>query len=118
MFPSTVSLINSTLISEPMKKLISIVLTGLAVLSCSKTQEKEVLSIYYPEIVNIGPSMHFVSDPPSYAGVRPEEFSITQVTLDGSPLSEHPFSINAKNCKSISKDRVKYSNKKREDRGT
>ena len=80
-----------------MKKLISIVLTGLAVLSCSKTQEKEVLSIYYPEIVNIGPSMHFVSDPPSYAGVRPEEFSITQVTLDGSPLSEHPFSINAKN---------------------
>ena len=66
----------------------------LAIFSCVKTQERAALTIYYPEIANIGPSMHFVSDAPSYAGVRPEAFSLTQVTLDGKVLTAHAFSIN------------------------
>lgn len=79
--------------------------TSLAVLSllCAAAftacEEDETssggLELYYATVVNIGPSMLFNSDAPTYYGPAPSDFSITSITLDDAAIASESFSINA-----------------------
>lgn len=53
------------------------------------------LQIFYPTVVDIGPSMNFVSGTPTWKGPAPTAFSITGITLDGAAVAVESFSINA-----------------------
>lgn len=67
---------------------------GFAACSDDDTQDGE-LQLYYPAVVNIGPSMSFVSGLPTYKGPAPSEFSIAGITLDDAGVACDSFSINA-----------------------
>lgn len=51
------------------------------------------LSLYYPSVVDIGPSMNFTSGAPSYHGATPSDFAIDKVTLDGEAIATTAFTI-------------------------
>ena len=45
------------------------------------------LQLFYPTVVDIGPSMNFVSGTPTYYGPAPSNFSISGITLDDKAFS-------------------------------
>lgn len=51
------------------------------------------LSLYYPSVVDIGPSMNFTSGAPSFHGATPSDFAIDKVTLDGETITTSAFTI-------------------------
>ncbi|MDE7443552.1 MAG: DUF4958 family protein, partial [Muribaculaceae bacterium] len=51
------------------------------------------MSLYYPSVVDIGPSMNFTSGAPSFHGATPYDFAIEKVTLDGETITTSAFSI-------------------------
>ncbi|WP_290541189.1 surface glycan-binding family protein [Alistipes sp.] len=53
------------------------------------------LQLFYPTVVDIGPSMNFVSGTPTYYGPAPSDFSIAGVTLDDQAFATECFSIGA-----------------------
>lgn len=64
--------------------------------SCNKDNTEDgALQLYYKEVTNIGPSMSFTSDAPSYYGPQPYNFSISAITLDGVAVECPSFAINA-----------------------
>lgn len=66
---------------------------SLAACSDDDTQGGD-LQLYYPTVVDIGPSMNFVSGVPTYKGPAPAEFAITGMTLDDKAVACDSFSIN------------------------
>ncbi|MDE6622858.1 MAG: DUF4958 family protein [Alistipes sp.] len=66
---------------------------GLAACSDDDTQSGG-LQLYYPTVVDIGPSMSFMSGVPTYKGPAPSEFSIAGITLDDAAVVCDSFSIN------------------------
>ncbi len=74
---------------------LTLAVSALAVLTgCAQKEETAQLSLYYPQVTNIGPSMSFISDAPSYHGPQPSAFAIEEVKLDGSAIQTSSFSIN------------------------
>ncbi len=63
--------------------------------SCKDDETSEALELYYPTVVDIGPSMNFVSGVPTYHGPTPGSFSIAGITFDGEAMTSDSFSINA-----------------------
>lgn len=61
---------------------------------CAEKEQEGALTLYYPQVTNIGPSMSFISDAPSYHGPKPSAFAITRVALDGTSIETSSFSIN------------------------
>lgn len=61
---------------------------------CAQKEQEGGLTLYYPQVTNIGPSMSFISDAPSYHGPKPSAFAITRVALDGTSIETSSFSIN------------------------
>ena len=53
------------------------------------------MQLFYPTVVDIGPSMNFVSGTPTYYGPAPSDFSIAGVTLDDESVVTECFSIGA-----------------------
>lgn len=53
------------------------------------------LQLFYPTVVDIGPSMNFVSGTPTYYGPAPSNFSISGITLDDKAFTTECFSIGA-----------------------
>lgn len=53
------------------------------------------LQLFYPTVVDIGPSMNFVSGTPTYYGPAPSDFSIAGITLDDKSVVCESFSIAA-----------------------
>ena len=53
------------------------------------------LQLFYPTVVDIGPSMNFVSGTPTYYGPAPSNFSIAGITLDDKSVATECFSIGA-----------------------
>lgn len=53
------------------------------------------LQLFYPTVVDIGPSMNFVSGAPTYYGPAPSNFSIAGITLDDKAFTSECFSIGA-----------------------
>lgn len=53
------------------------------------------LQLFYPTVVDIGPSMNFVSGTPTYKGPAPSAFAVAGVTLDDTAVETGCFSINA-----------------------
>ncbi|MEG1645409.1 MAG: DUF4958 family protein [Alistipes sp.] len=63
--------------------------------SCKDDDTENNLQLYYASVSDIGPSMNFTSDAPSYHGAAPSAFAIASLTLDGTPLESPSFTINA-----------------------
>lgn len=53
------------------------------------------LDLYYASIVDIGPSMLFNSDAPTWYGPTPSEFAITAITLNDAAVTSESFAINS-----------------------
>ncbi|MCM1300317.1 MAG: DUF4958 family protein [Alistipes senegalensis] len=53
------------------------------------------LQLYYSTVVDIGPSMNYLSGTPSYHGPTPSEFAIVGVKCDDQPVEVACFSIDA-----------------------
>ncbi|OUN78529.1 hypothetical protein B5G09_03700 [Alistipes sp. An54] len=53
------------------------------------------LDLYYASIVDIGPSMLFNSDAPTWYGPTPSEFAITAITLNDAVITSESFAINS-----------------------
>jgi hypothetical protein len=64
-------------------------------ISCTDTDnlDNKELHLYYSGVTDIGPSMHFNLDGPTYYGAPPSDFSITEVKLDGQVVQTNSFSI-------------------------
>ncbi len=55
------------------------------------------LQLYYPTVVDIGPSMNYLSGAPSYHGPTPSEFAIDRITCDDQPVEVACFGIEPAN---------------------
>lgn len=62
---------------------------------CKDDETSDALDLYYSEVVNIGPSMNFVSGVPTYYGPKPGNFAIVGITLNGQAVTSDSFSISA-----------------------
>lgn len=51
------------------------------------------LRLHYPEVIDIGPSMSFISGAPTYYGPAPSDFSIAGMTLDDKAVASDSFTI-------------------------
>lgn len=72
------------------------VLCAVALAACEDDDTKSGdLQLFYPTVVDIGPSMNFVSGTPTYYGPAPSDFSIAGVTLDDESVVTECFSIGA-----------------------
>lgn len=69
----------------------------VSVISCSDTDttDSTKFAIYYTGVTDIGPSMNFNMDPPTYKGTAPSDFSITQVTYENEPYNNESFIIDS-----------------------
>lgn len=63
--------------------------------SCSETEttDNRKFALYYAGITDIGPSMNFTLDAPTYKGAKPSGFTITGVKLDGNNVQTSSFII-------------------------
>lgn len=55
------------------------------------------LQLYYPTVIDIGPSMNYMSGAPSYHGPTPSEFAIERITCNDQQAETACFSIEAAN---------------------
>lgn len=65
--------------------------------SCTdpETTDSTKFAIFYAGITDIGPSMNFNMNGPTYIGGTPSDFSITRVTLNGETHNTNSFAIDA-----------------------
>ena len=65
--------------------------------SCTETESTDStkFALYYAGITDIGPSMNFNLDGPTYIGNTPSDFTITRITLNGEVYSTDCFVIDA-----------------------
>lgn len=73
---------------------LTVALFALAATACEddKTEGGD-LRLHYPGVIDIGPSMSFISGVPTYYGPAPSAFSITGITLDDAAVTTDCFSI-------------------------
>lgn len=64
--------------------------------SCTdpETTDSTKFAIFYAGITDIGPSMNFTLNGPTYIGGTPSDFAIYKVTLDGEAYDTNSFTIN------------------------
>lgn len=91
-----------TLFSRGLMVLV-IVLSGHFVTSCTdpETTDSTKFAIFYSGVTDIGPSMNFNLNSPTYIGAAPSDFAITKITLDDEIYSTDCFVIDT-NSGSIS----------------
>lgn len=68
-------------------------LCTVLVTSCKDDETSDALELYYSTVVDIGPSMNFVSGVPTYHGPTPGNFAIAGITLDDRTVTSDCFSI-------------------------
>lgn len=61
----------------------------------SETTDDTEFALYYAGVTDIGPSMNFTLDAPTYKGAAPSDFTITGVKLDGSSVETSSFTVDA-----------------------
>lgn len=73
---------------------LTVALFALAATACEddKTDGGD-LRLHYPEVIDIGPSMSFISGVPTYYGPAPSAFAIAGITLDDAAVTTDCFSI-------------------------
>lgn len=76
--------------------LLTITLLGHLAVSCSDTETTDStgFTLHYYGVTDIGPSMTYDSQAPSYMGEAPYDFAVTNVTLNGEACSSESFTIN------------------------
>ncbi|MBD3591805.1 surface glycan-binding family protein [Bacteroides sp. GM023] len=91
-----------TLLSKGLMLLV-IILSGHFVTSCTdpETTDSTKFAIFYSGVTDIGPSMNFNLNSPTYIGAAPSDFAITGITLDNETYSTDCFVIDT-NSGSIS----------------
>lgn len=64
-------------------------------ISCEDTETTNTIgfAVYYYGVTDIGPSMSYTVNPPTYVGGTPSEFNITNITLNGEVCSSESFII-------------------------
>lgn len=64
--------------------LLVVILSGHSVTSCTdpETTDSTLFAIYYAGVTDIGPSMNFNLNAPTYIGAAPSDFAITGITLN------------------------------------
>lgn len=74
-------------------------LTALCAVTLAACEDDDTtsgdLQLHYPTVVDIGPSMNFVSGTPTYYGPAPSNFSIAGITLDDAAIESESFTIGA-----------------------
>lgn len=80
-------------------QILAVVCLCFANASCEdpETTDSTEFMIYYPGVTDIGPSMNFTLDAPTYIGGQPSGFTIVGVKLDGEPYETECFTINEEN---------------------
>ena len=82
-----------------------LMVVGLCVTNSSctdpETTDSTKFALFYAGITDIGPSMSFNLDAPTYIGGAPSDFAITRVTLNGETYDTNSFAIDT-NTGSIS----------------
>lgn len=63
----------------------------------SETTDSTKFAIHYAGVTDIGPSMNFNLDAPTYIGAAPSDFAITRITLNGEVYDTNSFVIDSKN---------------------
>lgn len=83
--------------------LLMIILSGHFVISCTdpETTDSTKFAIFYSGVTDIGPSMNFNLNSPTYIGASPSDFAITGITLDDEAYNTDCFVIDT-NSGSIS----------------
>ncbi len=68
---------------------------GLSNGSCTdpKTTDSTKFALFYPDVINIGPSMGAEIPQPTYIGGQPSKFEITDVKFEGSSIASDSFTI-------------------------
>ena len=75
----------------------ALMLASVSVWSCMKDElTEEGFQLHYPDVVEIAQNITYNLEP-TWSGGTPSDFSITQVTCDGSVYIGEEFSINADN---------------------
>ena len=76
-------------------QILAVVCFCFANASCEdpETTDSTEFMIYYPGVTDIGPSMNFTLDAPTYIGGQPSGFTIVGVKLDGEPYETECFTI-------------------------
>lgn len=76
---------------------LSIIAYSLLNVACTdpRTTDDTEFALYYAGVTDIGPSMNFTLDAPTYKGAAPSDFAITGVKLDGSNVETSCFTIDA-----------------------
>ena len=67
----------------------------LGLLSCSREEQEASFSLYYASLSNIGPSMNYTTEAPTWKGAEPSSFAVAAVRLDGERIDCPSISINA-----------------------
>lgn len=62
----------------------------------SETTDSTKFAIFYAGITDIGPSMNFNLEAPTYIGGAPSDFAITRITLNGETYDTNSFAIDSK----------------------
>lgn len=75
--------------------ILAVVSLMIASISCSDTETTDSTNfmIYYTGVTDIGPSMNFNLNPPTYKGAAPSSFAITKVTFENEPFTGESFII-------------------------
>lgn len=75
--------------------LLTIILLGHLAVSCSDTEttDSSNFTLHYYGVTDIGPSMSYDLQAPSYIGGEPYDFAITNVTLNGESHTSESFTI-------------------------
>lgn len=86
---------NSRKLISKFLSILAIVPLIIASISCSETETTDSTNfiIYYTGITDIGPSMNFNLNPPTYKGAAPSNFAITKVTFENEPFTGESFII-------------------------
>lgn len=94
---------NSKKLTSKFISILAVVSLMISVVSCSETEttDSTKFMIYYTGVTDIGPSMNFKLNGPSYKGAAPSDFAITKVTYENEVFTNESFIIDT-NSGSIS----------------
>lgn len=89
---------NSRKLTSKFLSILAVVLLMITSTSCSDTETTDSTNfiVYYTGVTDIGPSMNFNMNPPTYKGAAPSNFAITTVTFENEPFTGESFIINDK----------------------
>lgn len=77
--------------------MLAALLLAVVTAACTDDKTESQVTLHYMDIGDIGPSMHYTSEAPTFKGATPSEFAVEAVKLDGEMYADNDacFTINA-----------------------